>query len=177
MKYFILFLVSLFAILGCNKQATQEEYNRPTKSNKSAQTSYLIDRDTFKLSYFYAGLGSGLGSMQPTFRVVGTDYYYNLEQNSSYTGEIEMKPQLICKGKLREASIDSIINLVKDMNDTLIYNTNINIMSGGIHSITVKYKKIAVTFRLHNASDATAQKIVDILNTNIPIDKDKLWLF
>lgn len=50
-------------------------------------------------------------------------------------------------------------------------------MSGGIHSISVENDKINITFRLHNASDSTAQKIVDILNSNIPADKQKLRLF
>jgi hypothetical protein len=34
-----------------------------------------------------------------------------------------------------------------------------------------------VTFQLHNASDSNAQKIVDILNSNIVAGKERLWLF
>lgn len=131
---------------------------------------------TFNLYYSYSGLGSGMGSMQPTFRVTGKNFVYTSEQNSYY-GKPDKKPENICEGTLRNSSIDSILNLVKDIKDTLVYKTNVGIKSGGIHNISVKYEKINLTFRLHNASDSTAQKIVDILNSNIPADKQKLWLF
>jgi hypothetical protein len=66
---------------------------------------------------------------------------------------------------------------VKDFKDTLVYKTNVGISSGGIHNISVQFEKTNVTFQLHNASDPNAQKIVDIINSNIPADKQRLWLF
>lgn len=163
-------LTSLFAILticltNCGQNRAQSE-----KHN-------LKKYENFKLEYSYAGLGSGMGSMQPTFSATGADYVYSLEQNSSLSGEFKKKLEIFYKGKLRESSIDSIVNLVKNIKDTLIYKTNSGIMSGGIHVISIKKDKINITFRLHNASDPIAQKIVDIVNSNIPNDKKRLWLF
>jgi hypothetical protein len=59
----------------------------------------------------------------------------------------------------------------------LVYKTNAGMMSGGIYNISVEAEKISVTFRLHNASDSTAQKMTDLLNSNIPAGKQRLWLF
>lgn len=117
-----------------------------------------------------------MGSMQPTFRVIGNKYVYTQEQNSYYE-KSDKKPQAICEGTLRFSAIDSILNIVKDIQDTLVYRTNIGISCGGIHHISVRYEKTKMTFGLLNASDPRAQKIVEILNTNIPADKPKLWLF
>jgi hypothetical protein len=123
-----------------------------------------------------AGLGSMIGSKQPTFRVDGINYLYTLEQNSFY-GEKTKEPDTICSGTLRQTSIDSIISLVQRIGDTLIYNTTIGVMSGGIHEIGITYDTIHLAFRLHNASDPNAEIIVAILNSNIPKDISKLLLF
>lgn len=155
---------------------TQMTTDNILSSKSESATKDSEKYDTFKLSYSYSGLGSGIGSMQPTFRVTGKNFVYTSEQNSYY-GEADKKTENICKGLLRTSSIDSILNIVKDIKDTLVYKTNVGVMSGGIHNISVKYEKINMTFRLHNASDSTAQKIIDILNSNIPADKQRLWLF
>jgi hypothetical protein len=49
-------------------------------------------------------------------------------------------------------------------------------MSGGIHHLTIEFDRINVSFTLDNAPDPTAQKIVGILNTNLPEKVEKLWL-
>ena len=143
----------------------------------SAQNDYSTSlKDKFKLTYMYAGLGSGMGSKQPVLRVKGINYLYTLEQNSYY-GEKTLEPDTICSGTLRQASIDSIIELTKSLGDTLVYNTNSSVMSGGIHEIIISHTEIDLTFRLHNASDPIAEKIVAILNSNLPVEVRKLWLF
>jgi hypothetical protein len=126
------------------------------------------ESNNFQLTYIYAGLGSGYNSMQPVFKVNGNDCIYTLEENSSWTGEFTQEPDTLFIGKFRQSSIDSIIDLISDIKDTLIYNTNPEIMSGGIHSIKIATDGIDLTFRLHNASDPVAEKIVAILNSNIP---------
>ena len=176
MKFYAIYIIDFLLFGSCNSP-TAKEIHINNDSTPTVQETNQKPTSSFKLWYSYAGLGSGYGSMQPTFRVTGADYVYNLEQNSSFTGKYDKKPEFICKGKLRASSIDSIINLVKDIKDTLVYKTNTGIMSGGIHNISVKNDKINITFQLHNASDPTAQKIVDILNFNIPADKQRLWLF
>jgi hypothetical protein len=95
---------------------------------------------TFKLYYSYSALGSGMGSMQPTFRVNGANYVYTREQNSYY-GKPNKKPENICKGRLRNSSIDSILNIVKGIKDSLVYKTNTGIMSGDVHNISVVHEK------------------------------------
>lgn len=116
-------------------------------------------------------------SMQPVFNVTGTDFIYTSEQTSFYEGTERQKPDTICTGKLRTSSIDSIIDLVDEIKDSLIYRTNIHIMSGGLHNIHISKNNIDVEFTLHNATDPIAQKIVDILNKYIPDNEKKLWLF
>lgn len=177
MKLNTIYIIGLFALCSCNSPTAEEIHFTKNDSILTFQETNQKPTSSFKLWYSYAGLGSNYGSMQPTFKVTGADYGYNLEQNSSFTGKYDKNPEFVCKGKLRASSIDSIINLVKDIKDTLIYVTNTGIMSGGIHNISIKKDKINITFQLHNASDPTAQKIVDILNSNIPTDKERLWLF
>jgi len=128
------------------------------------------------ISYSYAGLGSALNSMQPVFRVNGTNCMYTLEENSSWTGNPPPEPETLYIGKFRKSSIDSILALVSTIDDTLIYRTNPGIMSGEIHTIAVQNEKTNLTFCLHNATDPIAENIVSILNSNIPNDQQKLWL-
>jgi hypothetical protein len=167
MNFNLLCFIAVIAFCNCTSIDTLPVY----------QEDSLTEQYTFKLWYSYSGLGSDYGSMQPTFRVENTDFIYTLEQNGTFTGKIDKKPEFVCKGKLRSTSIDSIIDLVKDIKDTLIYKTNPNVMSGGVHTIGVENHKVNIIFRLHNVHDSTAQKMVDILNSNIPADKAKLWIF
>ena len=67
--------------------------------------------------------------------------------------------------------------LITNIKDTLIYRTNINISSGGIHYINISKGKLHFEFQLHNASDPVAEKIVSILNYYIPNPDRKLWLY
>lgn len=147
-----------------------------SSNNKSISTAQVEDDyKNFKLTYSYAGLGSGFGSLQPTFRVKGLDYTYTLEQNSYRKGSKKKEPELLSKGKLRPTSVDSIRTILKNK-DTTIYRTNTGIMSGGVHEIFIKDSDLKVTFTLHNASDSIAEQIVNILNSNITFER-KLWLF
>lgn len=130
----------------------------------------------FNLTYLYAGLGSGMGTIQPVFRVKNTQFFYTLEQNSFY-GERTLEPDTVCTGAFSHHSIKLILDIIKPIEDTLIYRYNPRVMSGGIHSIGITSDSCKLTFSLTNTSDSTAQKIVDILNTYIPDKKRKLWLF
>lgn len=131
------------------------------------------DHDGFSLFFNTAGLGSNMGSLQPTFRVKGLAYSYTLEQNSYY-GERTLESQAVCSGSMRGTSIDSIINLAKSVDDTLVYRTNVHIMSGSISELAIKDENVRLRFTLHNDSDPVADKILAILNSNLPPDKEKL---
>lgn len=153
-----------------------------TLDNDSINTKKIGNKDSskyesFELYYNYAGLGSGMGSLGPVFIVKGTKFKYYFSQNSSFDGKYTKKDEAVCDGKIRISSIDSILDLVKDIKDTLIYKTNTGISSGGIHNISIQYENIKIQFQLHNEFDSTAFKITEILNSNIPEKEDKLWLF
>lgn len=158
--YFLL----VFIVYGCN---AGEKLNEKDSINRY---------DNFTLSYKAAALGSGMGSMQPTLNIVGTAYNYTFEQNSSY-GEPTKRPELEARGKIRASSIDSIIDIIQPIGTKEIYKTNPNILSGTIINIDIKYNELDINFKLHNASDTTAQKIIDILNSNFSSDSQKLKLF
>jgi hypothetical protein len=132
-------------------------------------------KDPLRIGYISAGLGSGMGLIQPTFEVNGSKFIYTFEQNSYY-GEPHLEPDTLCIGTFRQSSIDSILNIAATIDDTLVYRTNIHIMSGGIVYVWIKTGDINLTFQMHNAFDTTAQKIVDVLNTNIPTPHPKLRL-
>jgi hypothetical protein len=129
----------------------------------------------FSLSFSTAGLGSSRGTLQPTFRVKGLQFSYTLEQNSHY-GERTLESQAVCSGTIRSTSIDSIITLAKSVGDTLVYRVNVHIMSGSTSELAINDEKVHLRFTLHNDSDPVADKIIAILNSNIPADKKRLWI-
>lgn len=134
------------------------------------------DHEGFSLSFSTAGLGSGMGSLQPAFRVKGVQFSYTLEQNSHY-GERTLESQAVCSGTMRSTSVDSIIELAKSVGDTLVYRTNIQIRSGSVSELVVHDDNVHVRFTLHNDSDSIADKIIAILNSNIPADQQQLGIF
>ncbi len=121
------------------------------------------------------GMGSNFGSLQPVFKSVGTNYTYKRAQ-TSFIGEKFKPDEPICSGSLRPSSIDSIINLVKDIQDTSIWKNNSHIMSGGIVEMWVQHDSINLHFTLWNAYDSIAKEIVKILNTNLPDSVNNLWI-
>jgi hypothetical protein len=132
--------------------------------------------ESFKAGYISVALGIEKLTPRPVFRVRGTDYIYTKEQTYFYQGQPKKDADTICTGKLRTTSIDSLIALMKGVPDS-VYKTTLGIVSGGLHEIWVGYNGRSVNFTLHNAHDSVAGKIVAILNSNIPADKERLWLF
>ena len=145
------------------------------KHNKSQNK--LFQDSNFKLSYMSVGLGSNMFTKQPVFRVNRLDYIYTLEDAWQWKNIEREKPDTLCSGTFRKSSVDSILNLIIKIKDSVIYKTNAGISSGGIDYIDISSDQINLQFKLHNASDSTAQKIVDILNTYIPEKFLKIWLF
>jgi len=131
----------------------------------------------FEVSYMAIGLGSNFTSMQPVFRVKGLKFIYTSEQTTYYEGQSRKKADTLMVGDFRKSSADSIIKLIQTVKDTLVYRSNIHVMSGGIHAVNIKSSNKSVRFDLHNASDTTVRKIVAILNTYVSDPKRKLWLF
>ena len=131
-----------------------------------------VNYKKFELFYSYVGLGVDPKPMQPTFRVSGKNYTYTKELNG-YPDEYK-KPINISEGEFRVASIEAILDIVKVANDTVIFKSKGDTNEGGTHFMTVKYREINWMFTIHNASDAPAHQIINILNNNIPADKEKL---
>ena len=127
----------------------------------------------FSLYYGFSGLGSNLGSFQPTIRIKGTTLVYTYEQNS-YWGEKSKRVDTVSIRSFRQSSIDSITEIVKDLGDTSIREYNYCIMSGGIHFLSVTIGVDTTSFELSNTFDYTALKIANILNEYLPQDK-QLW--
>jgi hypothetical protein len=142
-------------------------------SSLGYDTTKKINNSTFYLYYGFSGLGSNLGSFQPTIEIYGTKFIYTYEQNS-YWKEKSKRIDTICLGVLRQSSIDSILYLVLPLKDSTIFKTNACIMSGGIHFLTVSNGIDTTNFELGNTFDYTALKIVDIINPYLPTVK-RLW--
>lgn len=166
----------LVSFCGCSSGNRNPGTTDPALPGDSTAQLQAANYKDFKLYYSSAGLGSGMGSMQPVVRIKGLNYVYTYEQNSFY-GKPDKKPEPVCRGSIRPSAVDSILRLVKDIKDTLIYRTNIHILSGGIDNLSIDFDSIHLTYQLHNASEPTAKKIIDILNTNIPDTVRKLSLF
>jgi hypothetical protein len=128
---------------------------------------------TFHLYYGFSGLGSNMGSFQPTIRIDGTNFLYTYEQNSYYR-EKSTRIDTVCIKTFRQNSIDSIIDILKDLKDTSIREYNFCIMSGGIHFLTVINGIDITSFQLSNTFHYTALKIANILNEYAPVGK-QLW--
>ncbi len=141
-----------------------------------SQTNSIISGNSipaFYLHYGFSGLGSNMGSFQPTIKIKGTDFIYTYEQNS-YWGEKSKRVDTICIKIFKQSSIDSIIEIIKDLKDTTIKEYNPCVMSGGIHFLSVSDGIDTTSFELMNTFDYTALKISNILNQYTPVDK-KLW--
>ena len=168
-------LLALSLLCACS----QSEKSEVASSKPAAAPDTVLDEisnDVFYLCYSWAGLGSNMGSLAPVFEVRGTHFNYTLQQNSYY-GEQTKSPEKICEGEIPEATRNEIIGLVENIEDSVVYKTNIDVMSGGIYSIFIRYQDIDIEFNLHNASDPIAEKIVDLLNTHIPEKHRRLFLW
>jgi hypothetical protein len=126
--------------------------------------------DKFYLYYGIAGMGSNMGRLMPTLRVQNHKFIYTKEQNSYY-GKRSKKKEFITSGTFRQNSIDSILSLISELKDSAIYQANPCIMSGSITTITIAYGTDTTHFTLHNTSDYTVIKIVDIINAYFPKDR------
>jgi len=144
-------------------------------NQKLKSSSIKIKDEYFELTYIYCGLGSNIGKMSPKYKIINDKFIYTSEQNSYYSGKL-IQPDTILIGEFRQSSIDSINTIISEINETLIYRTNPNVMSGGICTIFIKSNDKKVEFRLHNATDNNAKLIVEILNTYIADKEKKLYL-
>lgn len=175
MKIQLYFLLSFKVIVFCSScgHAGSDGENSDAKTDIVKITP---SNDTFIFNYRYSGLGSNFGSMQPVLKVKGNKFIYTFEQNSYYKYSKRSLRDTICSGHFRTSSIDSILNTIKDYRDTSIHKANFNILSGGIFTCSVSDGHKKIVFELRNETDSTLNKIIDIVNGNIPEGLPKLFL-
>lgn len=170
----------LLAFIFCSCACEKKEVRLLTDNIRFVESVVVRKQkessDVFELRYSYAGLGSQFGTLQPVFEVHGCQYELRKEQNS-YWGKPSEKPQFICKGFLRPSSVDSVVRLVAFLRDTTIQKTDPDILSGGVHSLSIQARDINVSYRLHNIHDPIAAEVLEILNSNLPEAHRMLWIF
>jgi hypothetical protein len=133
--------------------------------------------DSFYLDYSYAGLGSNTGVPSLGARIEGTTFKLFQQQNSCYEGQ-STPEGLIYEAELSQDAILELGLLFTEVSDTSIYESNVSIMSGGVYTLVMRDDTKSFKMSLHNTSHRWAERLVLILNPEIPADLDKkLWSF
>jgi hypothetical protein len=143
----------------------------------SVSKNFSGDSPQFTLSFVKVGFGSNMYEMEPVFRVIGNRFVFTSEEVWIGPKQEKIQRDTLLVGYFRTSSIDSIINLVDNITDTLIDKFNSHIMSGSAQYIDIFTGKKRIKFNLHNISDPTAEKVVAILNTYIIDEKQQLYLY
>ena len=131
----------------------------------------------FQLRYSYAGLGSNTGSEFSGFKLEGNHFQCVREVNSCYEGGLSNDPKIVTEGNLSDETMEALMAVFNELSDTTIYETNLSVMSGGVHTITMATSVKMVKISLHNANHELAKRIVAIINEGLPEEAEKLWLF
>lgn len=126
----------------------------------------------FTLSFGLSGLGSNMGGRFPVLRITDNEYALTNEQTSSWTGEISEEKELMDKGTIKRETIDSIIAIADSFGYREVFDSNPCIHSGGIYFLTIVNGADTLTFSLMNTFDATALRIVRLLD---PYMTHKRW--
>ncbi len=134
------------------------------------------EQEGFELKYSFAGLGSNMGQSFTGFKLSGNHYELLTEVNSCLGGKMP-PPELQKEGELPDHIMNDLMDVFNGMSDTSIYETNVSVMSGGVHTITMGSAVKMVKFTLHNATHPAAAKIIDLINSGIPSEENQLWLF
>lgn len=176
----VLFFISVFIfVLTGSVNTNTTELNTEISNTDSFVVEKPNSHNDFEFSYMFTGFGYNEGEMFSVLKVVGNHYIHTKEQDSSLIGKIYNEPKFVSEGFIRETSIDSILEIIHELKDSLVYrvNDNFELDSGGIHTISIRNDSTNVKFMLHNVSDSSALKLIEIINSNLPNGFDKLWLF
>ena len=128
----------------------------------------------FTLTYNKVGFGSNMFAMQPVFKISGNSFTYTYE-NAWRWEDRKINRDTLLTGYVRQSSVDSISVLISNIKDTSVYKSD-PFMSGSISYLSIANNIQKLSFTLHNASDSTANKVVDILNTYIPSHLNNLYI-
>lgn len=157
-----------FIILAILYFGVQELYGQSLASRSGHPN--VPATPAFYLYYGQAGLGSNLGDFEPTINIRGSNLEYTLQQNSWF-GKRSNRIETICVTAFRQSSIDSIIDILKNVKDSSIFESNFCVMSGSIYYLTISDGVDTTRFSLMNTFHYTALKITNILNTYLPKNK------
>ena len=159
MKFFLFFIAVTFISLKVFAQ----------------QKDSKIDT-SFTLYYISIGLGGNMWEMQPMFKVKGSEFVYTLEEAWQHEGTVKPKADTLLIGNFRLSSIDSILNISTEIKGNSVYKLSSRIKGGGIINLYFISNRRKLSFNLHNSTDTTAKKIIDVLNGYIPDQYQKLWI-
>lgn len=143
-------------------------------NNRFASNSSLksVVDTTFKLTSVTIGFGPNQDDVQPVFKVTGTNFLYTSEDVWLSADEKDARRDTLLKGSFRRSSIDSIMTVIENLSDTLIFKSRFT--DGAMHDMTISKGAKKITFQLWNVSDTSVEKIVSILNTYITNERQKL---
>jgi hypothetical protein len=156
-RHFLIKPLLLLTLLICSKQKTLAQSDTKTKDIQSIFYVYY-DVSPNSLTQVWNS---------PTFQLKGKNFIYT---DNSYVGK-KKEIDTICLGTFRQSSIDSIIQIVKDLKDTTIFKINDCRISGGVHNLTVATGVDTTKFEMVNTFDYTALKITDIINEYLPLSE------
>lgn len=121
-------------------------------------------------------------SLQVRYRERVSTYTIKRYDDIKYIDTIWVYDTLINHVKFRESSIDSITQIIKQMNrtkylnDTEVFASNERVIDGAINYMAITYEKTKkLTFELGNTFDSTALQIVNIINPYLPV-KHKIYV-
>lgn len=117
----------------------------------------------FKLHYMKLGFGQNMYRMQPIFVVNNKQFVYTMEDVWAYPGQTTRKDTL-AMGKFRQTSIDSIINIVYNTQDSCIQKHE-RYMGGAATYINIETGNKKLKIDLSNATDPIAKNIINIIDT------------
>ena len=132
----------------------------------------MLGQDSsFHLDYRVVGLGGN--RFYKSFPLVSIDalkmtYMTNEKKTGRHTR------------KIRPSSVDSIIKILEQLRDTVVFRSNVCVLSGACYILNIVNGPAKLRFTLLNTFDSSAQRIVDVLNLYLPkrlkIEPDKGWM-
>lgn len=128
--------------------------------------------EDFYLDYSFAGLGLNTGVPSLGVRIEGTSFKLFEQQNTCTSGP-KYPEGLVYEAELSQDAILELGLLFAEVSDTTIYNSNVSIVNGGVYTLVMHDSGKNFKLSLHNSAHKWAERLVLILNPEIPADLNK----
>ena len=102
---------------------------------------------------------------KPMIVIEGLNFRYQDDLNSSFTG------------KIRESTLDSIVNLVSNEKEKDIELINHDYLTGYVQSLSLDYGNLKFRYKNLNEKDEFISRVLFLLNQYIPNQYEKLYKF